>query len=74
MGLGKSKIEVPRMFETQKLYNIMIALSLSLNLQITSKLLTQGYRYHKLRKTFWKFLRSYYELLSKNCSKLKSPE
>ena len=37
----------------------------SKNLQITSKLLTQGYRYHKLRKTFGKFFRSYPELLSK---------
>ena len=37
----------------------------SKNLQITSKLLTQGYRYHKLRKTFGKFIRSYSELLSK---------
>ena len=37
----------------------------SKNLQITSKLLTQGYRYHKLRKTFGKFFRSYTELLSK---------
>ena len=37
----------------------------SKNLQITSKLLTQGYRYHKLRKTFAKFFRSYSELLSK---------
>ena len=34
-------------------------------LQIISKLLTQGYRYHKLRKTFGKFFRSYSELLSK---------
>ena len=34
-------------------------------LQITSNLLTQGYRYHKLRKTFGKFFRSYSELLSK---------
>ena len=34
----------------------------SKNLQIT-----QGYRYHKLRKTFWKFFRSYSELLSKFC-------
>ena len=31
----------------------------SKNLQITSKLLTHGYRYHKLRKTFGKFFRSY---------------
>ena len=37
----------------------------SKNLQITSKLLTQGYRYHKLRKTFGKFFRSYSELMSK---------
>ena len=28
----------------------------SRNNQITSKLLTQGYRYHKLRKTFGKFI------------------
>ena len=37
----------------------------SKNLQITSKLLTQGYRYHKIRKRFWMFFRSYSELLSK---------
>ena len=37
----------------------------SKNLEITSKLLTQGYSYHKLRKTFGKFFRSYSELLSK---------
>ena len=37
----------------------------SKNLQITSKLLTQAFRYHKLRKTFGKFFRSYSELLPK---------
>ena len=37
----------------------------SKNLQITSKVLTYGYIYHKLRKTFGKFFRSYSELLSK---------
>ena len=37
----------------------------SKNLQITSIFLTQGHRYHKLRRTFGKFLRSYSELLSK---------
>ena len=37
----------------------------SKNLQFTSKLLTQGYRYHNLRKTFGKFFRSYSDLLSK---------
>ena len=36
----------------------------SKNPQNTSKLLTQSYRYHKLRKTFGKFFRSYSELLS----------
>ena len=35
----------------------------SKNLQITLKLSTQGYGYHKLRKTFGKFFRSYSELL-----------
>ena len=35
------------------------------NLQNTSKLLTQGYRYHKLRKTFGKCFRSYSKLLLK---------
>ena len=33
------------------------------NPQITSKLLTQGYIYHRLRKTFGMFFRSYSELL-----------
>ena len=37
----------------------------SKNLQINSKLLTWGYIYHKLRKTFGKCFRSYSELLSK---------
>ena len=37
----------------------------SKNLQITSKLLTQDYRYHNLWKTFGKFFRSYPELLCK---------
>ena len=37
----------------------------SKNLQITSKLLTQGYIYHKLRRTFGKFFMSYSERLSK---------
>ena len=32
---------------------------------LTAKLLRQGYRYHKLRKTFSKFYRRHYELVSK---------
>ena len=35
------------------------------NKSLTAKLLQQGYRYHKLRKTFSKFYRRYYELISK---------
>ena len=45
----------------------------SKNLQLTSKLLTQGYRYHNLRKTFGKFFRSYSDLLSK-CSEISFQE
>ena len=32
---------------------------------LRAKLLPQGYRYHKLRKTFPKFYRRHYELVSK---------
>ena len=32
---------------------------------LTAKLLQQGYRYHKLRKTFSKFYHRHYELISK---------
>ena len=35
------------------------------NKSLTAKLLKQGYRYHILRKTFSKFYRRYYELVSK---------
>ena len=47
------------------LLGVALAFRISKNLQLTSKLLTQGYRYHKLRKTFGKFFRSYTDLLSK---------
>ena len=39
---------------------------------LTAKLLKQGYRYHKLRKTFSKFYRLHYELFSKFSVRLKS--
>ena len=35
------------------------------NKSLTAKLLQQGYRYLKLRKTFSKFYRRHYELVSK---------
>ena len=37
----------------------------SRNKSLTAKLLQQDYRYHKLRKTFSKFYRRHYELISK---------
>ena len=42
------------------------------NKLLTQKLLKQGYRYHKLRKTFLKFYRRYYDLISKLQVGLKS--
>ena len=39
---------------------------------LTQKLLKQGYRYHKLCKTFSKFYRRYYDLISKFQVGLKS--
>ena len=42
------------------------------NKLLTQKLLKQGYLYHKLRKTFSKFNRRYYDLISKFQVGLKS--
>ena len=42
------------------------------NKWLTQKLLKQGYQYHKLRKTFSKFYRRYYDLISKFQVGLKS--
>ena len=42
------------------------------NKSLTAKLLQQGYRYHKLRKTFSKFYRRHYELVSKFIVGLKT--
>ena len=39
---------------------------------LTQELLNQGYRYHKLLKTFSKFYRRYYDLISKFQVGLKS--
>ena len=36
-----------------------------INVCLTAKVLQQGYRYHTLRKTFSKFYRRHYELISK---------
>ena len=42
------------------------------NKSLTAKLLQQGYRYHKLRKTFSQFYRRHYELVSKFSVGLKT--
>ena len=42
------------------------------NQNLTAKLLKQEYRYHKLRKTFSKFYRRHYDLVSKFNTGLKS--
>ena len=42
------------------------------NKLLTQKLLKHGYRYHKLCKTFSKFYRQYYDLISKFQVGLKS--
>ena len=42
------------------------------NKLLTQKLLKQGYRYHKLCKTFSKFYRRYFDLISKFQIRLKS--
>ena len=42
------------------------------NKSLTAKLLQQGYRYHKLRKTFSKFYCRHYELVSKFNVRLKT--
>ena len=42
------------------------------NKLLTQKLLIQGFRYHKLRKTFSKLYRRYYDLISKFQVGLKS--
>ena len=39
---------------------------------LTATLLKQGYRYHKLRKAFFKFYRQHYKLISKFNVGLKS--
>ena len=43
------------------------------NKSLTAKLLQQGYRYHKLRKTFSKFYRRHYKVVSKFNVGLKTP-
>ena len=50
---------------------MLLTLTLAINC-LTQKLLKQGNQYHKLRKTFSKFYRRYYDLISKFEIGLKS--
>ena len=46
-------------------YIIFMSIAMCSDVLHYSDIITQGYRYHKLRKTFGKFFRSYSDLLSK---------
>ena len=52
--------------------HLAMLLTSNCNKLFTQKLLKQGYRYHKLPKTFSKFYRPYYDLISKFQVRLKS--
>ena len=54
--------DIPRCFARASSY---VADFNTRNKLLTQKLLKQGYWYHKLRKTFSKFYRRYYDLISK---------
>ena len=64
-------VRTARVFELKRIYRIRFARVSShvadfnaRNKSLTAKLLQQDYRYHKLRKTFSKFYRRHYELVS----------
>ena len=72
--------DIPRLYPMESvslnsfvsLEHLAIADINTLNKLLTQKLLKQGYWYHKLRKTFSKFYRQYYDLISKFQVGLKS--
>ena len=73
----REKLSGPSVFETSQLIRFARASSYvtdfnTRNKLLTQKLLKQGYRYHKLRKTFSKFYRRYFDLISKFQVGLKS--
>ena len=48
------------------MWNLIVSVAdRCLSFYLTAKLLQQGYRYHKLRQTFFQFYRQHYELVSK---------
>ena len=52
--------------------HLAMLLTSKLAINCYSETFKQGYRYHKLRKTFSKFYRQYYDLISKSKVGLKS--
>ena len=54
------------------IYNGFVSSKIARNKCLMAKLFKQGFRYHKLRKTFSKFYRQHYELISKFNVGLKS--
>ena len=59
-------------FIANRLFGLLEYLVMSKNQILTAKLLKLDYRYHKLRKTFSKFYRRHYDLVSKFNTGLKS--
>ena len=57
-------VYISQLFRFDRVYNHVRDFN-ALNKCLTAKLLQQGYRYHKLRKTVCKFYRRHYELISK---------
>ena len=66
--------DVPRStsYEIVLLEHLALLLTSTLAINCYLKVLKQGYPYHKLRKTFSKFYRRYYDLISKFQVGLKS--
>ena len=57
-------VYISQLFRFARVYNHVANVN-ERNKSLTSKLLQQGYRYHKLRQTFSKFYRRHCELISK---------
>ena len=66
MSLAQHPMESISLNSFGLLEHLAMLLTLTLTKKkLTRKLLKQGYQYHKLRKTFSKFYRRYYDLISK---------
>ena len=70
--VGLNNTIVTQFFNLFGLLECLVMRLISHNKSLTAKLLLQGYRYHKLRKTFSKFYHRHYELVSKFNVRLKT--